>query len=400
MCAHAQAYLIKLFLFTKPNTSEEKRSLVFMLQHPRDHGAAEANIQHLFTNNHVRKHCEKHSKENIYHTSTRTYNVPKHTYTISALREAGYQPEAIRTAQRTDPSTSSLYAYIIQREQPHTRKHFIRSLARKCFVEDNIIYKRGGIYGKQLLVPQCLRNELLASMHDAPWAGHFGLYHTLHRIAKNYWWPGMSTDVYNYVRSCLQCQSRTVPPHMRVHAPSVPDTIPKLFERVSVDVQGPFTRSKSGNMFLVTFMDIHSRWIEGFPVANIDGKTIANLLITEIILRYGPIRTLLSDRGSSFLNHIIWETCKLFRVNKIEIAAYHPESNAHVERVHRNYSDMLSKYINTKQNNWDEYFPFAQWAYRSSMHNELHASPYQLVFGRDPPEIADLSLLPPPPPRT
>lgn len=264
-------------------------------------------------------------------------------------------------------------------------------------MENDVVYRRGGVYNKQLVLPACLREEVLHSMHDAKWAGHFGQHHTLHRISKSYWWPGMSKDVLEHVRACTACQTRNFSPHMRVRMPIVDDKVPRLFERISVDIQGPFTKSKKGNLYIITFLDLHSRWIEGFCNNSDTAETVANLLVKEIILRYGPVRSLLSDRGSNFISDIIRETCKLFRVAKIETAAYHPESNGKVERVHRIYSDALSKYVNTNHNDWDEYFPYVQWAYRTAIQSVLGASPYRLMFGRDPHEMADLALLPPPP---
>jgi hypothetical protein len=184
---------------------------------------------------------------------------------------------------------------------------------------------------------------------------------------------------------------------MRARDWLVKDPILKLFERVSVDIQGEFTTSKNGNRWLVTFMDIHSRWIEGFAISDISALSIAKLLVKEIILRYGAVGSLLSDRGSNFLSAVIREVCKIFRIQKVAIAAYHPESNANIERVHRIYSDMLSKYVNDEHDDWDEIFPFVQWAYRTSIQSALEASPYQLVFGRDNVDLHDIALLGPTP---
>ena len=314
--------------------------------------------------------------------------------TLNALATAGYQPTAIQEAQSQDESTKPLYDFLVHNKAPNNKdKTKVRKLARQCFVIDNIVYRKGGIYNKQLVVPTCLQSELLASFHDAPWSGHYGVSQTLHRLAKHYWWPGMSTSVYTYVRACNNCQMRNIPPNMTIRQPAIHDTIPKLFERLSIDIQGEFTKSAKGNKFIVTFICLYSRWTEVFAVKAIQAITIAKLLVEEIILRYGPIQSLSSDRADNLIGNIIRETCKLFRVNKIDIAAYHPEANAHVERVHRVYNDAISKYLNAKQDNWDVYLPYIQWAYRTAKHSETGATPYELVFGRDPPDFADFTLL-------
>lgn len=102
---------------------------------------------------------------------------------IGALSGSGYQHEAILTTQQNDESTKDLWHYMQNGQLPPNSKDikFIQGVASRCFLENNIIYRRGGIHGKQLLVHLCLRDELLASVHDAPWSGHVGVQRTLSR---------------------------------------------------------------------------------------------------------------------------------------------------------------------------------------------------------------------------
>jgi transposase InsO family protein len=377
-------------------TIDEHQSSNFNQRFPVQRTTAEINVSSLFHDPIALQYLRTQTTDPKLFTIA-ALSVSNVNLTLNALSGAGYQHDGIMVAQRSDPSTADLYRYLHDGTLPTKRKDikFLQRISRPYYMDDNVIYRRGGVNGRQLLVPACLHDQLLASVHDAPSAGHFGVQRTLMRLAKNYWWPGMSKDVLNYVRSCTQCQARNVPPHMRSRDWLVKDPIPKLFARISVDIQGEFTTSKNGNRWLVTFMDVHSRWIEGFAINDISALTIAKLLVKEIILRYGAIGSLLSDRGSNFLSEVIRELCKIFRIQKVDIAAYHPESNANIERVHRIYSDMLSKYVNDEHDDWDEIFPFVQWAYRTSYQSALEASPYQLVFGRDNIDLHDIALLGP-----
>ena len=51
-----------------------------------------------------------------------------------------------------------------------------------------------------------LRTQLLALFHDLPSAGHFGAAKTLSAIRQRWEWPGLATDVDEYVKSCAICQ--------------------------------------------------------------------------------------------------------------------------------------------------------------------------------------------------
>lgn len=74
--------------------------------------------------------------------------------------------------------------------------------------------------------------------------------------------------------------------------------------RVAVDCLGPLPVMWSGNRYIVVFIEYLTKWLEIFPVRNIDADTIAKLLVNEIIPRHGAPRTLLSDQGTNFLSHL------------------------------------------------------------------------------------------------
>ena len=43
------------------------------------------------------------------------------------------------------------------------------------------------------------------------------LYHnTLHRMQKDYWWPGMSTFLHKFIAGCADCQAAKVNTHLMV----------------------------------------------------------------------------------------------------------------------------------------------------------------------------------------
>ena len=55
-------------------------------------------------------------------------------------------------------------------------------------------FSNGSLYFKhRLYVPEPARHDLVKSLHNSPAGGHEGFFRTLHRIQRDYWWPGMST---------------------------------------------------------------------------------------------------------------------------------------------------------------------------------------------------------------
>ena len=51
-----------------------------------------------------------------------------------------------------------------------------------------------------------LQTEIIKLHHDSPIAGHPGQWKTLELILCNYWWPGITQKVNDYVSGCDRCQ--------------------------------------------------------------------------------------------------------------------------------------------------------------------------------------------------
>lgn len=54
--------------------------------------------------------------------------------------------------------------------------------------------------------PYNLRAQFLHDHHDAEASAHLGTNKTLNAVARKFYWPGMTRDVKDYVRSCNKCQ--------------------------------------------------------------------------------------------------------------------------------------------------------------------------------------------------
>ena len=104
-------------------------------------------------------------------------------------------------------------------------------------------------------------------------------------------------------------------------SPLLPLSVEGAFDRLAVDVMGPFPPSNAGNRYIVVFSDYLTKWVEAFAIKSQDAATIARLLLDEVIARHGAPRTLLSDRGKNFLSALIKEICALFRIRKCNTTA-------------------------------------------------------------------------------
>jgi hypothetical protein len=51
------------------------------------------------------------------------------------------------------------------------------------------------------------------------------------------------------------------------------------FERLQMDILGPFLSSFLGNKYLLVITDCFTRWVEAFPLKNFRTKTIAEVFV-------------------------------------------------------------------------------------------------------------------------
>ena len=66
---------------------------------------------------------------------------------------------------------------------------------------NNTLHYRG-----RLDVPKQLIPTILESEHDNKVARHFGKEKMIELVRRNFWWPGMDTDITAYILVCPDCQ--------------------------------------------------------------------------------------------------------------------------------------------------------------------------------------------------
>ena len=69
---------------------------------------------------------------------------------------------------------------------------------------------------------------------------------------------------------------------------------------------------------------------------------------------------------------------------KVNITAYHPQTDGLVERYNRTLKAMLAKTVERCGPEWDEQLPYVLFAYRVSQQASTGESPFFLLYGRDP----------------
>ena len=156
-------------------------------------------------------------------------------------------------------------------------------------------------------------------------------------------------------------------------------------ERLTLDVLGPLPCTHLGNKYILMVADYFSKWVEAFLMPNQEACTVAELLVKEVVCRFGVPLLIHSDQGCNLNQHAVFtEMCQLLGIQKTRTTARHPQSYGMVDRFNRTIEDQLAKFVDYHhQRDWDEHIPYLMLAYRSAIHESTGCTPAKVMFGRD-----------------
>ena len=155
------------------------------------------------------------------------------------------------------------------------------------------------------------------------------------------------------------------------------------WERLAIDITGPHPRSRNGFTYILTGIDLFTKWAFAFPVRNHEAVTVAHVLVDRVFAVFGIPAQILSDRGAEFESKLMKEICGALDIEKLRTTSYKPSTNGCVERFHRSLNSLLAKVVSNNQRDWDEWLPSVLAAYHASTHESTGYTPNFLMFGRE-----------------
>lgn len=157
-------------------------------------------------------------------------------------------------------------------------------------------------------------------------------------------------------------------------------TFIRPFQRLYIDLLGPYPRSKSGFIGLLIVLDHFSKFHWICPLRKFTSNVIQDFLEKQIFHVYGVPEVILSDNGSQFKSNEFNAFLTSYGVSHTYTAYYSPQSNAS-ERVNRSLIAGIRAYLKNDHRLWDEKLSFISCALRNSIHQSLNISPYHALYG-------------------
>jgi hypothetical protein len=145
-----------------------------------------------------------------------------------------------------------------------------------------------------------LKTKLLESFHNSALGGHLGERVTYTKLKSLFHWPGLKTDITEYVRTCPTCQlnkSKNTPYPGLLQPLPLPDM---AFQHLTMDFIEGLPKSEGKDTILV-LVDKHTKYSHFIPLRRpFTTKTVVQLFLDNIFKIHGLPLVIITDRDKIF----------------------------------------------------------------------------------------------------
>lgn len=222
------------------------------------------------------------------------------------------------------------------------------------------------------------RAGIIQENHDN--SMHLGVDKTLSRIRLRFFWPRMAVEVREHIQNCHICKESKAA--NTALAPPLGDqritTHP--WQIIALDFIGPLPRSKKRNQYILSVVDLFSKWLMLVPFRRIDSLALCATLRDQWFFRNSVPEVVITDNATCFLSQEFRRLLMRFDIRHWLNSKYHSQANP-VERVHRTINAAIRTYVREDQRLWDEKLSEIETVLNTSMHSATALTPFFTTHG-------------------
>jgi len=249
----------------------------------------------------------------------------------------------------------------------------------ELIVEANNLYLQTDKGYKRLVLPWHKQISVVQDVHTQ--SSHLGIQKCLTILKRRFYWPRMEETVNLVVNSCEAC-SREKNKCSRDKAPLSGTITGQPFERVAIDLTGPFNMTAHGNKYTLGIIDHFSKFCSLIPIKDTSAKTVAQALLDHWISFFGAPIEIISDNGTSFKNLLKSHLCKMMGIKEVFSPPYYPQANGLVERLFGTSKAMMKLVARDHKCDWDESLSMVNLALRNSVNKATGYTPFEILFAK------------------
>ncbi|KAM9994001.1 hypothetical protein ACTFIZ_011967 [Dictyostelium cf. discoideum] len=260
-----------------------------------------------------------------------------------------------------------------------------------CIEEINdICYLSEDGFKKLIIIDKETIHTIIREYHDTKYSGHHALDITYNNIRQDYYFKEMFSIIKRYIKSCAICQLNI---NRKDNGILQSLEIPfEVWRDISIDFLSLPKTNYALNGFTVEVDQVCvivcrlSKMVHIVPChKTIDAEHTAQLLLNHVFRLHGYPRTIVSDRDPRFLSDI-WGRWAKTMDSKLKMSVAHrAQADGQTERMNREIIRILTKASTEYGENWSDIIPLIEFAMNSSMSKSTKMSPFQIVYGFNPP---------------
>jgi len=246
---------------------------------------------------------------------------------------------------------------------------------------DGIMYKEGKVYMSK---DERLRAEIIRLHHDIPVGGHGGQWKTVELVTRNFWWPGITKEVKQYVEGCDAYQ-RNKNHTEQLASKLIPNSVSeKPWMHISADFITKLLLAQGYDSILVV-VDRLTKMVHFIPTTEkTSAEGLARLFRDNVWKLHGLPKSIISDMGPQFAARIMRELNEILGIKSKLSTAFHPQTDGQTERVNQELEQYLRIFIDHRQEQWPEWLGTAEFAYNNKMYSSTKTLPFKANYGQDP----------------
>jgi hypothetical protein len=233
---------------------------------------------------------------------------------------------------------------------------------------------------------------VLSEIHATPATGHSGFTKIYDRVKCSFSWDGMKQDICNFVAESdvFQCNKGEIVKSSSTQQPlPIP---PSIWKDIVMDFIIGLSKSRNKYVVMVV-VDLLSKYVHFCALQHpFTTSTVAQIFIYHVFKLHGMPHSIFSDRDPTFKRMFLQELVKIqgtkFHLN----TSYHPQTDGQTKVVNKCLETYLRCFSSEKKSQWAQWLPLAEWWYNTSYHIGTHMTPFEAVYGHNPPSV--LSYLP------
>jgi len=172
-----------------------------------------------------------------------------------------------------------------------------------------------------------LRVEIIQLHYDMLIVGYGRQWKTMELVTRNYWWPGVTKEMKQYVEGCDQCQrmkNRVEMPAEKLRPNEVPE---RPWQHISVDFIMKLLVSKDHDLILVV-CDRFSKMSHFVATTEkMTAEGLARLFRGNVWKLHGLLESVILDRGPQFAVGLMKELNKMLEIETKLSTAYHLQTD-------------------------------------------------------------------------